>query len=298
MASDENGMVLGCHLSIGKGFPVTVDEAERLSCTALQIFSHNASSWRMKPIVPEAAARFRERVQESNLRFIVVHTMYLLNLASPDDPLHRQSIAALKEEVVRAAALGISALVTHLGAHKGSGPDAGRARVIDALNQVVASDAFTEAADVRLLLENTAGAGTTIGGSFEALAEILGGVEANERLGVCLDTCHAFAAGYDLRDPASVDRTVEAFDDRIGLDRLEMIHLNDSKFPVGSRRDRHAHIGLGEIGNEGMKAVVNHAGLRNVPLVLETPKKIDEQTGADERNLGLVRAMREEGEAT
>ena len=290
-------MVLGCHLSIGKGFPAAVDEAERLSCTALQIFSHNASSWRMKTIEPEAAARFRVRTEASDLQFIVVHTMYLLNLASPDDRLHRQSIAALKEEVVRAAALGIPALVTHLGAHKGSGSETGRKRVIDALNQVVASDAFTDAADVRLLLENTAGAGTTIGGSFEALAEILTGVEANERLGVCLDTCHAFAAGYDLRDTASVERTVDAFDDLIGLDRLEMIHLNDSKFPVGSRRDRHAHIGLGEIGSKGMKAVVNHVRLRNVPLVLETPKEIDGQTGADERNLGLVRAMREEGEA-
>ena len=289
-------MVLGCHLSIGKGFPAAVDEAERLSCTALQIFSHNASSWRMKAIDPEAAARFRERVRESDLRYIVVHTMYLLNLASPDDGLHRQSIAALKEEVVRAAALGIPALVMHLGAHKGSGPEAGRARVIDALNQVLASEAVAAAADVRLLLENTAGAGTTVGGSFEALAEILDGVEATERLGVCLDTCHAFAAGYDLRDEASVDRTVDAFDDRIGLDRLEMIHLNDSKFPVGSRRDRHEHIGLGEIGVEGMKAVVNHARLRKVPLVLETPKEIDGQAGADERNLGLVRSMRGEGE--
>ena len=290
-------MVLGCHLSIGKGFPAAVGEAERLSCSALQVFSHNASAWRMKAIDPAVAARFRERIGEIGLRFVVIHTMYLLNLASPDDALYERSIAALQEEIVRAGVLGVPAVVTHLGAHKGSGAEAGRARVIGALNRLIASEAFSGAAGVRLLLENTAGAGTTVGGSFDGLAEILGGVDDASRLGVCFDTCHGFAAGYDLRDAARVDRTVDAFDSLIGLDKLEMIHLNDSKFPCGSRRDRHEHIGLGEIGSEGMKAVVNHPRLRIVPLILETPKEIDGRAGADERNLGLVRTMREEGEA-
>jgi len=297
--SDRNdGLILGSHLSIGKGFAAAVDEAERLGSNALQIFSHNASAWRMKPITPEAAAAFRQRVEESALRFGVIHTMYLLNLATPDDELYERSIDALEHEIDRAGRLGVHSLVTHLGAHKGSGMSEGIDRVATALNRVMQSVFFRDAAEVRLLLENTAGTGSTVGGPFEELAGILGGLSDSRRVGVCLDTCHAFAAGYDLRTKEAVDETISAFEEAIGLKHLEMIHLNDSRFPLASRRDRHEHLGRGEIGLEGMAAIVNHPALRRLPFILETPKEIDGQDGADEVNLELVRGLQGKGEET
>ena len=299
VTGDRNdGLILGSHLSIGKGLTVAVDEAERLGSNALQIFSHNASAWRMKPITPEAATAFRRRVEDSALKFGVIHTMYLLNLATPDDGLYERSIDALEHEIGRAGRLGMHSLVTHLGAHKGSGISAGIARVATALNRAIQSMSFRDAVEVRLLLENTAGAGSTVGGTFEELAGILDRLSDGRRVGVCLDTCHAFAAGYDLRTNEAVDETVSAFDQTIGLGRLEMIHLNDSRFPRGSRRDRHEHIGRGEIGREGIAAIVNHHALRRLPFVLETPKEIDGQDGADEVNLGIVRGLRGKGEET
>ncbi len=265
-----------------------------LGNTALQFFSHNASAWRMKLLTEEIAAPFRARRADSPIAYLVVHTMYLLNLASPDDDLHRRSVDALVEEVRRAGLLGADALVTHLGAHVGSGTEAGIGRVVDALDRLACSAAWNEAPDVRLLLENTAGAGTTIGSSFDEIAAILASLRDASRLGVCLDTCHAFVAGYDLRTNDAVDATIEDFDRAIGLDRLEMIHLNDSLYPRGARRDRHAHIGRGEIGSAGIGAVVRHPRLRDLPFLLETPKQIDGRPDADPINLAAVRALRED----
>ena len=293
-----NRRQLGSHLSIGKGFSAAVDEAQRLCCSALQIFSHNASAWRMKPIDEQKARDFRQRVADAGIGFVVIHTMYLINLASPDDALYERSIAALREEVARAGVLGAQAIVTHLGAHKGAGTAAGIARVTEALNRLTSSREVLEASGVRILLENTAGAGTTIGGSFEELAQIFQGLSDSRRVGVCLDTCHAFAAGYDLRDHQSVNDAVAAWDHAVGVDRLEMVHLNDSKHPCGSRRDRHEHIGEGEIGEHGMTAIVNHPGFRDLPMILETPKTLDGRPDADSVNLGTVRALWSAREAT
>jgi len=286
-------MLVGFHLSIGKGFAGAVDSAEELGVNALQIFSHNAASWRMKPIPPAVAAAFRARTARSSIEYLVVHSMYLINLASPDDALFARSVAALTEEVARAGRLGIAHVVTHLGAHRGAGRAAGIARIIDGLNRVIASEAFVRFPAVRILLENTAGTGTTIGTSFAELGEIIASLTDPSRIGVCLDTCHAFAAGYELRTGAGLESTLAEFDRAIGLERLELIHLNDSVYPLGSHRDRHAHIGRGEIGDAGIAGIVNHPDLRELPFILETPKEIAGQGNADRINLYKVRSLRQ-----
>ena len=298
MTGNRDGQfLLGCHLSIAKGFPRAIDEAEELGNNVLQFFSHAPSAWRMKEIPDEIANRFRDRRSASSVGHLAVHTMYLLNLASPDDGLYERSVHALIEEVRRAGLLGADALVTHLGAHVGGGHEAGIDRIVGAIDRLVGSPVWAEASGVRLLLENTAGSGTTIGSSFDGFAAILAAVADATRIGVCFDTCHAFAAGYDLRTWQAVDETLERFDRVVGLDRLEMVHLNDSRFPLGSRRDRHAHIGQGKIGAAGIGAVVRHPRLCHTPFVLETPKGIDGRTDADRVNLAAVRRLRahEEG---
>ena len=287
-------MLMGCHLSIAKGFTGAIDAAEALGNNALQIFSHNASSWRMKPISSEVAAAFRARFEDSSVEYVVIHTMYLINLASPDEALFERSVAALEEEVKRAGLLGIDWIVTHLGAHKGAGQAAGVARIAEALNRVISSKAFEQVADLTLLLENTAATGTTMGSSFVELGAIIDAVSDASRIGICVDTCHAFAAGYELRTNAGLAETLESLDHEVGLSRLALIHLNDSKYPLAARRDRHAHIGHGEIGEQGLSLIVNHPALRDLPFILETPKDMDGQQDADRINLGRVRSLHQD----
>lgn len=287
-------MLLGCHLSIGKGFTGAIEAAEDLGINTLQIFSHNASSWKMKTITKEAASSFQARLKTSKVEVVVIHTMYLLNPASPDEVLFERSVAALEQEVKRAGSLGIDRIVTHLGAHKGTGIEPGIARIVAALDRVIASETFSTTKGVEILLENTAGTGTTMGASFSELGEIIGSLLDARRVGVCLDTCHAFAAGYELRTCEGLAETLKTLDREVGLERLKVIHLNDSKYPLGSRHDRHAHIGHGEIGMEGFSLIVNHKELRDLPFILETPKKFDGQANADRINLDLVRSLRRE----
>ena len=287
-------MLLGCHLSIGKWFTGAIEAAENLSINALQIFSHNASSWKMKTITKEAASSFQTRFKNSSVKVVVIHTMYLLNPASPDEVLFERSVAALEQEVKRAGILGIDRIVTHLGAHKGSEIEAGIARIVTALDRVIASETFSSYKGVEILLENTAGTGTTMGASFSELGAIINALSDASRVGVCLDTCHAFAAGYELRTCEGLAETLETLDREVGLERLKMIHLNDSKYPLGSRHDRHAHIGHGDIGIEGFSLIVNHKALHDLPFILETPKKFDGQADADRINLDLVRSLRQE----
>ena len=296
MDGSDDRFLLGCHLSIARGFPRAIDEAEELGNNALQLFSHAPSAWRMKELTGEIAGRFRARRSASSVGYLAVHTMYLLNLAGPHNRLYERSVRALIEEVRRAGLLGADALITHLGAHVGSGRKAGIGRIVGALDQLVRSPIWAEAPGVRLLLENTAGSGTTMGASFDELAAILTSVADATRIGVCFDTCHAFAAGYDLRTRGAVDATLERFDRVAGFDRLEMVHLNDSRLALGSRRDRHAHVGRGEIGAAGIGAVVRHPCLRDLPFVLETPKAIDGRADADRVNLAAVRGLRRQEE--
>jgi len=262
--------------------------------TAVQIFSHNARSWRMPPLPPGAARRFKARWRTSFVRYVVIHTIYLINLASPKPELRERSIAAVVAELERAAELGIRDVNTHVGAHMGQGLEAGLARAGEALQIILER---TAELPVRLLLENTAGGGSTLGGRFEELQALIEHADAGpERLGVCFDTCHAFAAGYDIPTAAGVEETLTELDRVIGLERLKLIHLNDSRHGRGTHKDRHEHIGLGKIGLEGFRALVNHPAVRDLPFILETPKMLYEDdkldSDADRLNLERVRSLR------
>lgn len=294
-ASSCSRPLLGCHLSIARGLTAAIDEAEDLGNDALQIFTHNTSAWRMKPIAPDRATRFVAHRDASRVEFLVVHTMYLLNLASPKKALWDRSTDALIEEIRRAALLGADAVVTHLGAHTGSGTNRGIGRIVRALDRVFVSGVFEEVPGPRLFLENTAGGGTTIGGSFDELAAILDGVAFDERIGICLDSAHAFAAGYDLRTEEAVEATVTSFDEALGIERLGLLHLNDSKYACGARRDRHEHIGFGEIGRAGLGALAWRCCAIGVPVILETPKEIDGREDGDRMNLATVRGLLDRG---
>jgi deoxyribonuclease-4 len=281
----------GCHLSIAGGVQRALDEAERLEINAIQVFTHAPSAWRMPTIPEEEAAAFRERRTCSAIRYLIVHTAYLLNLATPDPALHERSTAALNEEIARAHALEADAVVTHLGAHRGDGVDAGIERIVAALRRVIESVPFTSGS-MELLLENTAGAGTTMGRTFEEMASILDRLPQGKRIGICLDSCHAFAVGYDLRTREALEESLSAFDAILGLDRLRVIHLNDAQHGLGSHRDRHEHIGHGQIGEAGFAALLNHPRLLALPFLLETPKELDDGTEADPVNLATLRRLR------
>ncbi|MGY4706458.1 deoxyribonuclease IV [Candidatus Bipolaricaulota sp. J31] len=291
MSPGEGELLLGCHLSIGKGFPAVLDEAERLGINAVQIFSHSARSWKMKPLDPDEAEAFRARWKGSHVRYFVIHTSYLLNLASPDPALWEKSLASLREEVRRAGELGIPDVVTHLGSHKGAGMERGISRVVEALLRLQDSPEWEQFSNVRLMLELTAGAGDTVGKRFGELAEIIERAGGSERLGICFDTCHAFASGYELRTPEGLEETLRELDRTVGLGRLWLVHLNDSVHPFASNKDRHAHIGRGEIGLEGFRLVVNHPSLRRLPFILETPKEELNGEEADVVNLRTVRSL-------
>lgn len=273
-------------MSIAGGHALAVDRATNFGMTALQIFTKNANQWTAKPIMPEAAETFKERLGGSNVSFVVAHDSYLINLASPDDANWEKSRNAFADELVRCQQLGVGSLVTHPGAHMGTGVDAGVTRVAEGLNRI-----FADLPDngTTVLLETTAGQGSTLGRTFEELAGIIDQVEDKSRVAVCLDTCHIFAAGYDIRDEATYQATMQAFDDTIGLDRLRVFHLNDSKKGLGAHVDRHAHIGEGELGSEAFRLLLTDPRFADRPGVLETPKDDDEL--GDQRNMATLREL-------
>jgi deoxyribonuclease-4 len=278
--------LLGAHMSINKSHALAVDRATAFDMTALQIFTKNASRWVAKPIEPAAAEAFRERLAASNIGFTVAHDSYLINMGSPDDELWEKSLNAFQDEMARCAQLGVPYLVTHPGAHMGTGVDAGITRVAEGLNRLFDED---PANPTVVLLETTAGQGTTLGSTFEELAGIIDKVENKDRVAVCFDTCHVFAAGYDLRTPETYEATMKAFDEIIGLDRLITFHLNDSKKGLGMRTDRHAHIGEGELGLEAFRLLLTDPRFADTPGVLETPKDDDEL--GDQRNMRKLREL-------
>lgn len=282
-------MLLGCHLSIAGGLEQAVARAQELRINALQIFSHNARSWKMGALKPDEARKFIERRRQAHIEYTVIHTIYLINLASPDPKNFQLSVQALKDEVQRAGELQIPHVNTHIGAHMGQGVEKGLERIVEAINAVLASPQARSAPHVKILLENSAGEGTELGATFAELGAILNSIKEKSRVGVCIDTCHAFAAGYDLTTPRGLEKTLQELERQIGLERVELIHLNDSKFPLGSRRDRHEHIGQGRIGLEGFRLIVNHPALRDKPFILETPKD-DEHS--DPKNLAAIRSVR------
>jgi len=265
-------MILGSHLSISGGLHKALLTAEKYGFGALAMFLRNQVQWHAKPLDDEAVAKFRETREQTNIRAIVAHASYLVNLAGRPE-VRDKSIPALMEDFSRAQRLGVEYLVFH----PGSNPDLelGEKMISDALNEIAAGVAGGSSSS-RILLETTAGQGNCIGHRFEHLAAIYAGLDQPDRFGICLDTCHIFAAGYDIRTPETYAVTMQAFDDIIGLDKLLAIHLNDSKKDFETRVDRHEHIGEGFVGLAAFANLVNDPRLAEIPAILETPKGKDE----------------------
>jgi deoxyribonuclease-4 len=276
---------LGAHVSIAGGMDQAPLRGREVGCDTIQVFTKSSRQWRAKPLSEPEIAAFRANLAATGIRPVVAHDCYLVNLAAPGGDLWRQSVAAFADELTRAEQLGIPYLVTHPGSHGGAGVIDGIARVAEALNLVGAGRR-----PVRVLLELTAGQGTSLGHRFEQLGAILELVEGGERLGVCLDTCHLLAAGYDIRTLEGYRSTLRQLDGCLGLRRVKVIHLNDSKLGLGSRVDRHAHIGEGMLGLRPFACFLNDPRLRRVPMILETPKDGDALRW-DRRNLAQLRRL-------
>lgn len=276
-------MKLGLHLSIRESIARVIPRAVEKGCNTFQMFSRNPRGWHSKELERSRIDDFRRRLKESEIWPVFIHTPYLLNLASPKKDVYRRSLKALMEELHRAEKLGVPYVVTHLGSHLGYGKKGGFQRIMDAINN---SFAKVEN-DVTLLLENTAGTRNSMGSSFEDVRDILSRIHDRKRVGVCFDTCHAFAAGYDLVSNGAVKHTLSRFESVIGLEWLKLVHLNDCKSGFGSKLDRHEHIGMGRIGERGFRNMLR-SDLGSRPLILETP--IDGRR-SDLENLDKVREL-------
>jgi len=286
---------LGAHLSIAGGLPRAVDRAEASGCEALQIFTKSAGQWRAREIPPDEIALFRRRVRETKIGPVVAHNSYLINLAAADPDLRTRSIGALREELDRAEALGLDGLVMHPGSYT-SGTEAGGLQLIaEGLTEILGS---RPEAKTRVLLEHTAGQGTNLGHRFEHLAEIIQRLGGSRRVGVCLDTCHLIAAGYDICSEEGYQETFRQFGKIVGFPRLKAFHFNDSKKPCGSRVDRHEHIGKGCLGLEPFRRILNDPRFARLPMLLETPKldtpqsrRLSDVDPLDRKNLTTLRCL-------
>ncbi len=284
----EGELLLGAHMSVAGGLHLAVERGAALGCTAVQIFTKNANRWRERDVGGEELDLYRRsREGHPSVRAVVAHAGYLINLASPDGALREKSVIALVREVERCARLGLAGVIIHPGSHGGRGEEEGLGRAAASLGRVIER---TPWAAVAILLENTAGQGNALGWRFEHLGSLLGAAGGRARMGVCLDTAHAFAAGYDLRTAAACRRTLAELDRAVGLERLGAIHLNDSRKGLGSRVDRHEHIGRGAIGLEGFKFVMRREEFRGLPKILETPKT-DGGLQMDPVNLEMLRRL-------
>lgn len=277
---------LGAHMSISGGIHLAPERGRAAGCGVIQVFTQNANQWRGKMPSDSDGALFREKLAESGIRDVVSHDIYLINLASAPGETRDKSMIGFREEMERCSRLGIDKIVMHPGSHVGAGEDAGLERIIEAFNQLfVAVPEFTG----RVLLENTAGQGTNLGFRFSQLQRIIKGSDYPDRFGVCIDTCHSVAAGYELRTPEGYAATFAEFDELIGVERIACFHLNDSKKGLGSHVDRHEHIGQGELGLEPFRMLLNDPRFKTVPKMLETPKgDNDEMDGV---NLALLRSL-------
>ena len=280
-------ILLGAHLSIAGGLSEAVHRASDLNCTALQLFTKNASTWKERDLSDTDITEYKAAVEKIGIAHMATHTSYLINLASPDRSKRFKSRHALACELHRASLLDIPYVVMHPGAHMGCGEGEGIRRLSDAINQV-----FHRMADStpRLLLETTAGQGTSLGHRFEHIAEMLQTIDCQESIGVCIDTAHVFAAGYDIRNRITYNRTMAGFEKVIGIHHLHLLHLNDSKKNLGSRVDRHEHIGKGSIGIECFRLIMNDKRLSTVPKIIETPKNGDGKNW-DRKNLNRLLSL-------
>jgi len=272
------------HVSISGTIDQAADRAREIGCDTFQMFTRNPRGWKYKRLDREEVAEFKRKVGAYNLTPVVAHMPYLPNLSSPKKLIYNKSVKSLSGELERCETLGIPYIVTHLGSHLGEGSDIGLEKIVAAINHTLSENPN----DVMLLLENTAGTKNSMGSSFEDIRRILDRVENRARVGVCFDTAHAYAAGYDLHSPRGVDDTLRKFNSVLGFNILKVIHLNDSQVGLGSGRDRHEHIGLGYIGKQGFRALFKHEAVRNLPFIMETP--IDER-GDEKENMRKVREL-------
>jgi len=259
-------------MSIAGGFDLAAKRGEAVGCTAIQIFTKSSNQWAARPFSDEEAARFKAEIARAGITEVVAHDSYLINLCSPDDRLWSKSIEACVDELLRCKRLGVRWLVAHPGGHMGQGEPFGVRRMAEAIDAI---HDRVPAGESSLAIETTAGQGTVIGYRFEQIADVIARTKDPRRIGVCLDTCHVFAAGYDLRTPRGYEDTLRGFDAALGLGRLRAVHVNDSKKDLGCRVDRHEHIGKGFLGLAAFRLLMNDARLISLPLVLETPKEDD-----------------------
>ena len=279
-------MQVGVHVSISGSIDRAVDNAMTLKCTAFQIFTRSPRGWAAKDLAKEEVENFKAKLVSSKIDpyAICAHMPYLPNLSSPNKDLYKKSLDTFVNEVKRCSMLGVPYLVIHLGSHRGAGTEVGIKNLVNACNTVAAKASN----DVTILLENTAGQKNSVGSKFGEIKQILDQLEARKRFGVCFDTCHAFAAGYDLRSKDRVEDAIAEFDKNVGMKELRVVHLNDSKGDLNCNVDRHEHIGLGYIGEKGFKAILAQKEFKNLPLILETP--IDDRRD-DVGNLKKVKEL-------
>jgi deoxyribonuclease-4 len=256
-------------MSIAKGLHLAIERGQNVGCDTVQIFTRNSNQWRSKPLTDAQITAFTQTQAAAGISPVIAHNIYLINLASPQPRLYHASLNAFWEEMQRAEALGIPYLVFHPGSHMGAGEDKGLQRIAQALNELLARGKDFA---LELVLETTAGQGTQLGYKFEQLAQVLSCMEQPQRMGICLDTSHIYAAGYDIGTPEGYQATWEVFEQLIGLSKLKVIHLNDSKSSLNSRVDRHQHIGQGQLGLTTFSRLLNDPRLQHIPMILETPK--------------------------
>jgi deoxyribonuclease IV len=280
-------ILIGAHMSVAGGLHTAFERAERVGCTALQIFTKNSNQWNDPVITPDDIEKYRQAGNKSKVRVVVSHDSYLINLCGATIELLERSRLAFVREIERCQLLGIKYVIFHPGAHTTLERKRALNLVAESVNH---AHAATAGSDVVTLIETTAGQGTTVGTSFAEIAEIISMIKNPGRVGVCIDTCHIFAAGYDIRTQSGYDRTMKEFEELIGFEMLHAVHLNDAKKPLNSRVDRHEHIGKGEIGKAAFGFIMNDDRLRSIPKLLETPKG-DDGYEMDIENLGLLRSL-------
>jgi len=277
-------MRIGFHVSISGGFSLAVQRAHELGCSTMQIFSRNPRGWTVKPLDGGDIAEFKRLREQYDIGPVFVHTNYLINLASPRPDLYQRSIEQFVIDLERTEHLGAEYLVTHLGSASGQEPEWMIARVADALNMAMK----LHKPQATILLENTAGEKGDVGYTFEQVSEVISRLRDKDKIGICYDTCHGFAAGYDVRTKQGVDAVAKKIEETVGLEKLKGMHLNDCLKDFSSRVDRHWHIGEGKIGEDGFKALLNHRAFKDIPKIMETPKETEED---DPRNMKKVRSL-------
>jgi deoxyribonuclease-4 len=279
-------MLLGVHVSASGKIYEALTRARELGCNTMQIFSRNPQRWREDFLSPKDIDEFKRRNALFKISPLFIHIPYLINLASPDPKLYGASIEAYIEDILEAEAIKADYIVTHMGSHKETSEEEGIARLIEALNIILDKTSYV---DVGILLENTSGSGSWLGYKFSHQREIIRGLKHKERVGLCFDTAHAYLAGYDIATKDGLEATLAEIDEMVGIDLIKLIHLNDAQTELGSHHDRHDHIGKGKIGLAGMERIINHPKLKDIPFILETPKK---SPGDDMMNLKLVKKLR------